>query len=258
MLRSRGSRAATPRLNQLVDEPGGTSNRFLPSARARAIPAASPCLYVCSQGNGDASTHTYRSGRQAVVSAGRRSVAAVAVVAGGCLSPSRYVAGAVVAVVRQSVVAASVASVVAAVAFLVALPHRLRSAPHPRRVASVALRGRSPPLRPVVRGLTASAPRQINDLRIQFLKRLHLRRDAITNGPINAASRTASINPQMIQNPSCRSIACCIRGLRDQNRSMRMSAALRTTLPTTRTALEKVMACEAAQRSEPTAPDQET
>jgi hypothetical protein len=67
-------RAATPRLEQMVYEPRGTSNLLSPHARASAIPAASPRMCVCSQAAhlNDESACTYRSGRQAVVSAGRR------------------------------------------------------------------------------------------------------------------------------------------------------------------------------------------
>jgi len=135
----------------MVYEPVGLSTFVV--ARTRPCHTGGLDLYVCVlAGKCDASTHTYRSGRQAVVSAGRRSVAAVAVAAGWYLSPSCYFASASVAVVRQSIAVAAVASVVAAIALLVALLGWLSAASYPRCVASLALRGRCSPLRPLVGG----------------------------------------------------------------------------------------------------------
>jgi len=104
----------------MVYEPVGLSTFVV--AHTRPCHTSGLALYVrvCS-GNDDEHTRTYRSGRQAVVSAGRRSVAAFAVSYQRLLLSSRYPASAVLARVRLSVVA-SVASVVAAVRLAVARP----------------------------------------------------------------------------------------------------------------------------------------
>ncbi len=102
------------------------------------IPYRRPTLYaraLSGCASNDERARAYRVGRQALVSAGRRSLAAVSVSAGWCLSLSRYVAGAVLAFVRRSVVASSGSSVVGAAVVSVASSYRLGSSSHPGRAS---------------------------------------------------------------------------------------------------------------------------
>jgi len=112
-----GCRAATSLLEQLVKEPVGQATVLV--VRTRPFHAASRPACMCSLTKRDERAHTYRSGRQAVASAGRRSLAAYSVRHRRSLLSSRYCSRAVLACVRLSVVA-SVASVVAAVRLAVA------------------------------------------------------------------------------------------------------------------------------------------
>jgi hypothetical protein len=148
---------ATSQLRRSVYEPVGLSTFVVARTRPCAYQRPRP-VCVCALREQCESTHTYRSGRQAVVSAGRRSLAAVAVPSRRCLSPSRYVAGAVVAVIRQSVVVAAFYSLVAAVSVLLAFRHRLCASSHPRRVASLGVARSQPVAAPTGRrGFTAGA-----------------------------------------------------------------------------------------------------
>ena len=88
------------------------------------MPAALlPCLVCLKKW---CETHqTLQQGRQALVSPGRRSLAAVAVAGCRTLLPSRHVAGAVLARVRPAGGVPSAVAVVAAVRLQLPVSHRL-------------------------------------------------------------------------------------------------------------------------------------
>ena len=82
-------------------------------------------LYVCSQWNGDESTHTESMGREAFAGAGPGSLAALAVRSGQLLLPAGHVAGAVLGCAGQSGAVPAAVALVAAVRLAVAVRYRL-------------------------------------------------------------------------------------------------------------------------------------
>ena len=90
-------------------------------------------VWLCDvlSGNGDESTSHSKTGRQALVSHGQPSVAALAVGGQRALLSSRHVAGAVLACVRPAGGVSSGVAVVAAVCVRLPIIHRLGVAASP-------------------------------------------------------------------------------------------------------------------------------